>query len=113
MEQAIFEPLKLYKSELRDKHRRLTEEYFDSLLKSSGVNEEENAHLMSERKKALTKLNAADKLLRQHKVLRGFLIFFIVLLILAPIITDLYLVAFGYDMLLLEILLPVVEICEV
>ena len=37
MNNEIFEPLKHYNGELKDKHRKLTEEYFDNLLKVSGA----------------------------------------------------------------------------
>lgn len=107
MEQDILEPLHLYKSELRQKHLQLTEEYFDNLVKLSGVDPDENARLMSERKKALAKLNDADKYVKKQKTLRGFVIFCIVMLFLGALISGFS--SFGDSTLLfLRILLPII-----
>ena len=83
----ILHPIQQYNREFKDKHRQLTEEYFDRLVEESGVDVEANAKLMSERSKTLTKLHAADKVVQKHKTARGLLILCIVLLFLAAVVT--------------------------
>ena len=106
--EEILQPLQQYQNEFKDKHRVLTEEYFDRLVEQSGVDADENARLMSERSKTLTKLQAAGKNVQQHKYLRGWLIFFIVLLFLAAIITAFLFVDNSEGLFFLAILLPIV-----
>ena len=108
MGNEILQPIQQYKSEFKDKHLALTEEYFDNLVKQSGVDADENAKLMSERRKTLNKLQAADSNLRSNKQLRGWLIFFIVVLFLAAIALA---VLFAETNLILAISLPIVAVC--
>lgn len=102
----ILEPLHLYNSELKEKHQQLTEDYFDKLVKHSGVDVDGNARLMSERKKAQSKLSDADKSLQKQKSLRGFVIFCVVALFLGALIAG-FAIA-DPDLLFLRILLPII-----
>ncbi|MCH5152562.1 MAG: hypothetical protein J1F68_01185 [Clostridiales bacterium] len=106
----ILQPIQQFNNEFKDKHRALTEEYFDKLVAESGVDEQENAHLMSERSKALNKLKAADHTVQNHKYLRGWLIFLIVVLLLATIVTAVVF-AKSDNLFFLAILLPIVACC--
>lgn len=87
MDQSILEPIDSYFGEYRDKHRQLTEQFFDNLVKEAGVSPEENAALMSERAKHVAKLQKADNSLRRFKSLKIFLIVLTVVSILAGIFT--------------------------
>ena len=106
----IIQPIQQYYGEFRNKHRELTEEYFDKLLKESGVDEQENARLMSERSKALNKLQVASKSVQKHKYSRGLLIFCIVVLFLAAVITA-FVFYNNAELFFLAILLPIVAVC--
>ena len=107
----ILQPIQQFNSEFKDKHRVLTEEYFDRLVAESGVNAEENAQLMEERSKTLTKLDAADKILNKRKSVRGLLIFFIVALFLAAVICVFLFYGNTEGLMFLAILLPIVAVC--
>ena len=104
----ILEPVKQYNSEFKQKHRALTEEYFDKLVEQSGVDVEGNAHLMGERRKALHKLHAADREVRKRKVTRGWLIFLVVVLLIAAIVTAYIFANNTSGLFFLAILIPVV-----
>ena len=106
----ILQPIQQYNSEFKDKHRALTEEYFDKLLKESGVDVDENASLMHERSKTLHKLQAASKGVKKQKNLRGLLIFFIVVLFVAALVGAY--IFYDFDGLtFLAIVLPIVAVC--
>lgn len=109
----ILQPIQQYNNEFKQKHRELTEQYFDKLVEESGVNAEENAHLMNERRKTLSKLREADKTLSKRKAVRGMLIACIVVLALAAVIVA----ALFYDnregLSFLAILLPIVAIVAI
>lgn len=107
MDNGILQPLDAYQSDLKERHRQLTEEYFDSLVEQSGVSQEENAELIKERNKALAKLNDADKNISKKKTLRGFIIFCIVLLFLAAFITAIVFLGNGGNLAFLGVLLPI------
>ncbi len=87
MDESILTPVKSYFDEYQAKNKQLTEQYFDELVRQSGVSKEENAALMEERAKALDKLKVADAGLRKYKGLKIFLITMTVLLLLAGTIT--------------------------
>ena len=55
-----FEPLGYYTKTLKDRFRRNAEEYFDALVKRSGVNEQEN-------KKTVARYNAAMQRRKRRK----------------------------------------------
>ena len=105
----ILQPIQQFNSEFRDKHRLLTEEYFDKLVQESGVDEQENAKLMSERSKTLHKLQVANKNVQKHKYSRGLLIFCIVVLFLAAVICA-FVFYNNAELFFLAILLPIVSV---
>ena len=106
----ILHPIQQYNSEFKEKHRQLTEEYFEKLLEASGVDEQENAHLMSERSKTLKKLEAADNKVQKRKSLRGWLVFIIVALFLAAIIAAVVFANNSDGLFFLAILLPIIAV---
>ena len=110
MVMEIIEPVKQFNSEFKAKHRQLTEEYFDKLVEESGVNVSENAQLMHERSKTLTKLHAADKVVSKHKSVRAFVIFCIVVLFLAAVITAVLFYDNIDGLFFLAILLPIIAV---
>ena len=110
MENEILQPIQQYKSEFKEKHRQLTEEYFDKLVEESGVDVGENALLMDDRSKTLHKLQAADKAVQKKKSLRAFLIFCVVVLFLAALITALVFYGNTDGLFFLAILLPIVAV---
>lgn len=87
MNEPILEPIKAYYGEFRDKHRQLAEQYFDGLVKASGVSVEQNAALVSERNDAVAKMNVANASLRKQKSLKAFLAVLATLLFIGGIIT--------------------------
>lgn len=89
MNDEILQPVKSYFALYRDRHKQLTEEYFDELVRASGISPSENAALMSDRSKALAKLNDADKYVKKYKTIKTLLIIAIVVLFLAAFITPL------------------------
>lgn len=112
-EDGILQPIKAYKSEYEQKHRQLTEEYFDRLVQEAGVSPEENAELMKRLADESAKLDSADKKVRNGKSLRSFVIFCIVALaVVAAIIALLY-----YDnekgLLFLSILVPALAVAAI
>ena len=106
----IVQPLQQYNSEFKDKHRELTEEYFDKLVRESGVDIEQNAKMMSERSKTLKKLKDADSSVQKYKNLRGWLIFFVIVLFFAAIITAILFANNTQGLFFLAILLPIVAV---
>ncbi|MCH5157206.1 MAG: hypothetical protein J1G02_04955 [Clostridiales bacterium] len=109
----ILQPIQQFNNEFKDKHRELTEEYFDRLVAESGVNAEENALLMTERDKTLSKLKVADKNLAKHKTSRTLLIVLIVILLLGAIICALMFYDNVEGLFFLTFLLPGVAICVI
>ena len=73
-----YEPLEYYTGTLRAAFEKNAAEYFDALVKTSGVNERENAATVTRYNAACTKAQHAEKKLSSCKVLRGFMIFFTV-----------------------------------
>ena len=108
MENEILQPIQQYNSEFKEKHRQLTEEYFDKLVAESGVDASENEHLMTERRKTQTKLQSADKNVKKNKTLRGLLIFCVVAMLLGAVIMAV--VFFKSGDILLGVVLPVIAV---
>ena len=88
-----FEPLSYYINVLKGKFRKNAEECFDSLVKQSGVNAEENKKTVGRYNAASAKAAAAEKKLNSCKVLRGFVIFFLI----AAAIAGVFLILAGVD----------------
>lgn len=107
MEIDILQPLDAYQHELKDKHRQLTEEYFDNLVKQSGVSPEENAEIIDKRNQTLKQLGDSDKHVRKNKSLRAFMIVCIVALFMAAIISVVAFMDNEEGLFFLAILLPI------
>jgi len=74
----LLEPLEGYKSYYENKFKDNCENYYQDLVKKSGVNVEENRKTVAERKAELAVANDLHKKISGAKSLRGFLIFLIV-----------------------------------
>lgn len=85
MENLILEPLKFYE-QAGKAHEQYANEYFDKLVDVSKINVEENRKTASAYRKQSSIAEGTFKKIRNYKVLRGFLIFFIVVGILASLI---------------------------
>lgn len=88
-----YEPLEYYVKQLRAEFENNAKNYFDELVKRSGVNEEENAATVKKYDAASKKAEEAHKKLSSGKTLRGLTIFaavaaFIAALILIICYTD-------------------------
>lgn len=90
---ADYEPLEYYSKQLKDEFEKNARDYFEDLVKRSGVNEEENAATVKKYKAALSKAEEEGKRLSSGKALRGFVIFVAVAALVAAAI--LFLVYFG------------------
>lgn len=91
---ADYEPLAYYTGTLRTSFEKNAADYFDTLVKRSGVNEQENAATVACYNAACVKAQHAEKKLKSCKVLRGFVIFFIVAaLVAAAVLAVLYFMA--------------------
>lgn len=107
MEVDILQPLDAYQRELKEKHRQLTEEYFDNLVKQSGVSAEENAQIIDQRNQTLKRLSDSDKYVRKNKSLRTFLIVCIVALFVGALISIFAFMDNEEGLFFLTILLPI------
>lgn len=83
---ADYEPLEYYTGTLRAAFAKNAADYFNELVKKSGVNEQENAATVTRYNAACTKAQHAGKKLNSCKVLRGFVIFFIVAALVAAVV---------------------------
>lgn len=83
---ADYEPLEYYTDTLRDAVQKNAADYFNALVKQSGVNEQENAATVARYNAACTKAAHAEKKLNSCKALRGFVIFCIVAAFIAAAI---------------------------
>ena len=87
MDDEILEPLREYATSLREKHKAVTEEYFDELVKKSGVDADANAETVAKYKDVMSKLNDANKYVKKFKNIRLALIFCIIALGIVGIAT--------------------------
>ena len=71
----LFEPVKLYKSELKQLHAENTKNYFEDLVKTTGVDEDANKETVKKINNTIAKIEREEKLLKKQKGIRGFLIF--------------------------------------
>ncbi len=81
-----YEPLKYYRGTLRAAIEENAAAYFDELVRRSGVNAQENAATVSQYNAACVKAQHAEKRLNSSKVLRGFVIFFLVAALVAAVV---------------------------
>lgn len=75
---ALLEPLAAYRQIYRESFRRNCEEYFDGLVKESGVDVEGNRSTVKAYNARLRKIAEIEKRLSKLKGIRGFFIFLIV-----------------------------------
>lgn len=71
----LFEPVKFYKSELKQLHAENTKNYFEDLVKTTGVDEDANKETVKKINNTIAKIEREEKLLKKQKGIRGFLIF--------------------------------------
>jgi hypothetical protein len=86
IDQNIYEPLDLFRSRFKDEHAKNVSDFFEDLVKKSGVDEAKNADTVSKIKDKQKAITAADKSLAGKKTLRGFIIFLIVAFAIAAIV---------------------------
>lgn len=110
MNDEILQPIDAYKDVYEQKHRRLTEEYFDDLVKQSGVSAEQNADYVNKRNAAEARLNSAKGTLGNYKGLRVFLIVCVVLLLFVALICGFAFATGNSDLFFLAILIPCVAV---
>ena len=83
---ADFEPLEYYEKHLKDAMERNAEEYFDALVKRSGVDPEQNKATVARYNKESAEAEEAGKKLGSFRALKIFLIVLTVIAFLAAVI---------------------------
>ena len=73
-DEALLEPIKYYESELKEKFSRIANEYFDELVKRSGIDVDENRRTAASYREKKATADAASKRLSAVKGLRAALI---------------------------------------
>lgn len=104
MDDILLEPLKAYKDCYEKKFDDNAVNYFNDLVKKSGIDEEQNRTTVKKYKTELSTIESIEKTLSKQKALRGFLIFLAVVgfILLA---VGIYLLVIG-ETLIGAILLP-------
>ena len=74
MDELLLEPLKYYEKVGREEHKQNTEDYFENLLKESGIDAEQNRETVKAYHKEKALANDANSVIRKRKTLRVFLI---------------------------------------
>lgn len=74
-DEVILQPSKMYDSELKALHNENTINYFESLVKKSGIDPEENIKTVKKYREALEEAEKARKKERNARILRGFVLF--------------------------------------
>ena len=82
----MLEPLKFYEGTAKALHDTNTKEYFEELVKKSGVDAEENRKTVAKYNKQKKIVDGLDSKISKYKTLKGFLIFCVVVSILTAII---------------------------
>ena len=85
MYEQLLEPLKFYRESGKCQHEDNVKEFFDDLLKKSGVVEEENRATVRTYDKTNEQIKKISKKIAWLRVLKGFLIFFTVLAFIAVV----------------------------
>ena len=80
-QESLLEPIKYYKSELKQKHKENVDAYFESETKESKVNPDENKEAVNVYKSKLKTLEGAKKAVHKMNVKLGFMLFFGIILI--------------------------------
>ena len=86
MRNKILEPVKFYQTTAKNEHDKNAREYFDKLVTESKINVEENRKSAAEYRKQLHKAECINQKIKRLKVLRGFLIFFIIVGLITAIV---------------------------
>ncbi len=111
---ADYEPLEYYEKQLKAEFENSARQYFDELVKRSGVDEAQNAATVKKYKAAEKKADEAEKRLSSGKALRGFLIFLAVAaLIAAFVLIIFYLDGDGWLYLFFSILCAVLGVAAI
>ncbi len=74
MNHLLFEPLKYYEQEARDRHRQNLEDHYEALRVSAGVNEEENRETVKKYKAKLAEGEAQRRVISKFRLLRTLVI---------------------------------------
>lgn len=78
--EEIFDPLKKYNLEIKEKYRQTAEKMFDDLAKEAKVDIEANRKTVAAYNDCLLQAQKQNGVVSRFKVLRGFLIFLIIVL---------------------------------
>lgn len=81
----LLEPVSFYKNTLKQRVNDAACAHFDKIVKQAGINVEENRETVKKYNEASTRLKEAQKKLSNIKLLKGFTIFFTVLLLILGI----------------------------
>jgi len=69
---SIFEPLEYYRDYGKATHQANVSEYFDDLVKKSGINVEQNKETVKKYREKQKLIDSMNKKLNGHKLLRTF-----------------------------------------
>ena len=69
--ESIFEPLEYYRDYGKEAHRRNVFEYFEALVKKSGIDEEANKATVKKYYDTKNHINALNKKLTKNKIIRS------------------------------------------
>jgi len=98
---SIFEPLEYYRDYGKATHQANVSEYFDDLVKKSGINVEQNKETVKKYREKQKLIDSMNKKLNGHKLLRTFSIIGAILLFIVSLI-----IAFSTESSALQIILP-------
>ncbi len=85
IEENIYEPLDLFRSRYKDAHARNVSDFFEDLVRKSGIDEAKNADTVGKIKAKQKEIADSTKALSKKKALRGFVVFLIVALALVAL----------------------------
>ena len=74
MDDLLLEPLKYYEKVGKEEHKQNTEDFFENLLKESGVDADQNRETVKAYNKEKALANDARSVIRKRRTLRGFTI---------------------------------------
>ncbi len=74
MDDLLLEPLKYYEKVGKEEHKQNTEDFFENLLKESGVDADQNRETVKAYNKEKALANNARSVIRKRRTLRGFTI---------------------------------------
>lgn len=85
IEENIFEPVDLFRSRFREAHAKNVSDFFEDLLKKSGVDEAKNKDTVSKIKAKQKQISEQSRKVSGKKTLRGFLVFLIVVSLIGAV----------------------------